>query len=223
MQDSLKQLQREYDMMHQRMDFEQRKYRDLEDILAQERKAQFQQSQSIEGLDREKIELQHNLHNAERKIHELQQRLSRDTELENFHTKGDQAHHGLFSEMQVTIQSLETKIYEQAKEITHLKSDQGSLRYDNSKLKSEVERIESQRSELEKQLKSLSHRSYDRELDESASKQGSDGGWERLRMDSETFKKNLDDASLSSQYLRSRVQSLQSAYGESLHDRKHKK
>jgi len=83
----------------------------------------------------------------------------------------------------------------------------------------ETDRSEDKRNRLQDSVGS----DYFRHSDGTASSKGfSEGGWDKLKMESETFKKNLEEASLSSQYLKERVKSLQKDYREFLPDPKHK-
>ena len=106
-------------------------------------------------------------------------------------------------------------------EIDHLMEEQRSLREENSRLKLKVFKEETERSERG-HLQESGRSGYEKQYSEGthSSKGFSEGGWDKLKMESGTFKKNLEEASLSSKYLKERVKSLQKNYREFLPDPK---
>ena len=122
---------------------------------------------------------------------------------------------------------LERDLGEKKIEVRNLQREQEGLREENSKQKLAMYRLEDQKNESNRfnYQDSASKSSYERPISEqnSSSKAYSDVGWDKLKMESETFKKNLEEASLSSKYLKEKVKSLQMDYKEFLPDTKFKK
>jgi hypothetical protein len=123
------------------------------------------------------------------------------------------------------------KLVDKDREIRSLQREQSTLREDNSKLKLDVYRLESERGDVDRHsrirdsLGNTIRSSYEQDIAEgSGHKAGSESGnWEVLKLQSETFKKNLDDASASSQYLKEKVKSLQRDFVDILPEKKYKK
>ena len=189
----------------------------------------------IQNLENQKLDLQIALQNAERKIAELQMRFMSEHEMDSFNTR-DVLQNPMFAEMQQTvllygisfllfqISKLEKQLNEKQLQINQLNAEQATLKEENSKLKLSIFKLESQRSDsvnpshfLKDSNGNTVRSSYENShLEEGlSSKTNSEGGWEKfLSEKTETFTKNLDDANLSSKYLKERVKMLQRTYGE---------
>ena len=82
-------------------------------------------------------------------------------------------------------------------------------------------RLETERNDLERKIKNGSmgstfRSSFDKDfgLSEEVAPSKMDSGFDRLKFESETYKKSLSDATLSAQYLKERVKNLQKGIEE---------
>lgn len=211
--------------MRANADYERKRYENLENILANERKVQYSLNNTIQHLENEKIELQDNLTIAERRIQDLQSRLGLvDSSKDSSYTQSQ----NIFAEMQRNITSLEKKLTDKTHEVSSLSHDNKSLLDENSKLKLSLYKVETERNELDRHqrlkesLGETSIRSsYPKDFEESP-KMVSESGWEKLKIESDNFKRNLDDASRSSMYLKDKVKHLNKDFGEILPERRYK-
>jgi len=223
LQDQIRELRDQQEILRQQAEYEKNRARKLEEILTEERKIQYRQNMEIQALESERMDLQMTVGNNEKRFQEFQRDISRDMvgfdSLNN--TRDGNAPIHLEQQVSALKQRLETK----DSEIDHLIEEQRSLREENSRLKLKVFKEDTERSErgrLQESIGSTGRGGFDKPYSEGthSSKGFSEGGWDKLKMESETFKKNLEEASLSSQYLKERVKSLQKDYKEFLPDPK---
>jgi len=113
---------------------------------------------------------------------------------------------------------LENKLQEKSVEISNLVNEQRSLREENARLKLNLSRTENQKDEYERKLRMQasfeSSLSYGDRLfsDALSSKERSEREWERPDYKTGGYRKNFDQSSLSSQYLKEKGRTLRGDY-----------
>jgi len=169
-----------------------------------------------------KIELQRNIENCEKRIQTLQNSLAREADLETFNSRGGSDSNQDFGTMR-SINILENKLNEKNAEVKNLINEQRGLRDENSQLRLSLYKAESQREEIEKKLKLQasfdSTLSYDKLFSEGLSSKDRserERDWERPNFKTGPFRKNFEEASLSSQYIKEKGRTLGGYY----HDQK---
>lgn len=92
------------------------------------------------------------------------------------------------------------------------------MREENSKLQMSNYRMESEKKDLEKKIglsesmESAYGKSFDKSLSDNGFWKSESGGIERLKAESEIFKRSLNEASQSSKFLKDKVKSLKKEY-----------
>jgi len=225
LQDQVRELKRNNDLLVQQFDIEKKRYLQLEEILGDERKMQYRQNLTLQNSEQEKAELQNELSNLQRRGLD-QSNLRKDTGEDSFNR--DPGSNPIVGELHRTISGLQKKLGDAGAELQNVLSDNRTVKEENSKLRMSVYKLESERTDFTKMkhnqsLGSTFRSSYDLGFgEEMSSKLESGGGLEKLKLESEAYKKSLNDASLSAQYLKERVKNLNREIDEYPDKRKYK-
>jgi len=215
--DKVRELVSERDYLRQQLKEGNDKVRRFEEIINEEKDKQYKQSINIQNLENENHELQMNLDNYERRVQALQNNLSRETELHALNNSRDDSNIDYLTMRSHSI--LEGKLQEKSVEVSNLINEQRSLREENSKLRLNLSRAENQKEEYERKLKMTasfeSSLSYGDRLfsDALSSKERTEREWERPEYRTGGYRRNFDQSSLSSQYLKEKGKTLKGEYG----------